>query len=196
MSAAFFVIGRVVGLMFWLLLGADLLDARRAARRGDLQEDRRRRPGVIDSSRLQALSSRRYDIDSAAWPIRQARRIQRSPPRRPHLPAVRRLSRARASSRTTASTPRRSAIPKRSGRGLPASSSGRGRGTACSTGSRRTRSGSSAGQLNASVNCVDRHVARAAPQQGGDHLGRRAGRSPHAHLLRPLPRGLDSSPMS
>ena len=46
------------------------------------------------------------------------------------------------------------------------------------------------GKLNASVNCVDRHVARAAPQQGGDHLGGRAGRSPHADLLRSLPRGL------
>ena len=31
---------------------------------------------------------------------------------------------------------------------------------------------------------------RRAAQQGGDHLGRRAGRSPHAHLLRPLPRSL------
>ena len=32
--------------------------------------------------------------------------------------------------------------------------------------------------------------ATAAPQQGRDHLGRRAGRSPHADLLRSLPRGL------
>ncbi len=49
------------------------------------------------------------------------------------------------------------------------------------------------GKLNASVNCVDRHLARRAPQQGRDHLGRRAGRPPHAHLLRPLPRGAASS---
>ena len=32
------------------------------------------------------------------------------------------------------------------------------RGRRCSSGSRRTRSGSSAAQLNASVNCLDRHV--------------------------------------
>ena len=32
-----------------------------------------------------------------------------------------------------------------------------------------------------------------APQQGGDHLGRRARRPPHAHLLRSLPRRERSS---
>ena len=52
--------------------------------------------------------------------------------------------RARATSATKASTPRPSAIPRRSGRGSPASSNGRAPGTRCSTGSRRTRSGSSA----------------------------------------------------
>ena len=46
------------------------------------------------------------------------------------------------------------------------------------------------GKLNASVNCVDRHVRGRAAQQGGDHLGRRAGRPPHADLLRSLSRGL------
>ena len=46
------------------------------------------------------------------------------------------------------------------------------------------------GKLNVSVNCLDRHVRGAAPQQGRAHLGRRAGRSPHADLLRSLPRGL------
>ena len=45
------------------------------------------------------------------------------------------------------------------------------------------------GKLNVSVNCVDRHVRTAAPQQGGAHLGGRARRSPHAHLLGPLRRG-------
>ena len=52
------------------------------------------------------------------------------------------------------------------------------------------------GKLNVSVNCLDRHVRGAAPQQGRDHLGRRARRSPHADLLRSLPPGLASSPTS
>ena len=45
------------------------------------------------------------------------------------------------------------------------------------------------GTLNASVNCVDRHVRDRATQQGGAHLGRRAGRSPDADVLRPVPPG-------
>ena len=35
------------------------------------------------------------------------------------------------------------------------------------------------GKLNVSENCLDRHLARAAPQQGGHHLGRRTGRQTH-----------------
>ena len=46
------------------------------------------------------------------------------------------------------------------------------------------------GQLNVAVNCLDRHVRGAAPQQGRHHLGGRAGRSPHADLLRALSRSL------
>ena len=39
------------------------------------------------------------------------------------------------------------------------------------------------GELNVSANCLDRHLTGPAPQQGRDHLGRRAGRPPGAHLL-------------
>ena len=39
------------------------------------------------------------------------------------------------------------------------------------------------------VNCLDRHLAGAAPQQGRAHLGGRAGRPADADLPRPLPRG-------
>ena len=46
------------------------------------------------------------------------------------------------------------------------------------------------GKLNASVNCLDRHVRGRAPQQGRAHLGRRARRPPHADLLRSVPPGL------
>ena len=46
------------------------------------------------------------------------------------------------------------------------------------------------GQLNVAVNCLDRHVRGAAPQQGRDHLGRRARRSPHADLLRAVSRSV------
>ena len=77
-----------------------------------------------------------------------------------------------------------------SGRSSPASSNGRARGTRCSTGSRRMRSGSSAAQLNASVNCLDRHVRGPRRNKAAHHLGRRARRSPHADLLRSLSRGL------
>ena len=59
----------------------------------------------------------------------------------------------------------------------------------CSTGSRRTRKWFVGGKLNVSVNCLDRHIATARAQQGGAHLGRRAGRPAHAHLLGPLRRG-------
>ena len=62
--------------------------------------------------------------------------------------------------------------------------------TRCSTGSRPHAKWFVGGKLNASVNCLDRHVRTAAPQQGGAHLGRRAGRPPDAHLLRSPPRGL------
>ena len=82
---------------------------------------------------------------------------------------------------------------KRSGSllGLPLrpSSSGSRRGRRCSSGSRRTRSGSSAARSTRSVNCVDRHVRGPRAQQGGAHLGRRAGRPPHADLLRSLSPG-------
>ena len=47
------------------------------------------------------------------------------------------------------------------------------------------------GKLNVSVNCLDRHVARPAPQQGRDHLGRRARRSADADLFRSASAGLD-----
>ena len=45
------------------------------------------------------------------------------------------------------------------------------------------------GTLNASYNCVDRHMPDLAAQQGRDHLGGRARRHARAHLPRPLPRG-------
>ena len=38
------------------------------------------------------------------------------------------------------------------------------------------------GQINLSYNCLDRHVADLAQEQGRHHLGRRARRSPHPHL--------------
>ena len=62
---------------------------------------------------------------------------------------------ARATSRCT---PKPNAIPKRSGRDLPRSWNGPGVGTRCSTGSRHTRSGSSAARSTRSVNCLDRHL--------------------------------------
>ena len=46
-----------------------------------------------------------------------------------------------------------------------------------------TPSGSSGGQLNVAANCLDRHLKGAAPQQGRDHLGGRAGRPPDPDLL-------------
>ena len=38
------------------------------------------------------------------------------------------------------------------------------------------------GKINLSYNCLDRHVANLAQEQGCHYLGERAGRSPHAHL--------------
>ena len=52
-------------------------------------------------------------------------------------------------------------IPKRSGPGSRASSSGCGRGTPSSSGTRRTRRWFVGGKLNASANCLDRHVRTA-----------------------------------
>ena len=45
------------------------------------------------------------------------------------------------------------------------------------------------GKINASYNCVDRHVKKRPAQQGGDHLGGRTWRTPYIDLLGPLPRG-------
>ena len=63
------------------------------------------------------------------------------------------------------------------------------RGRACSSGTPPYAKWFVGGKLNASVNCLDRHVRGRAPQQGRDHLGRRARRSPHADLLGSLPPG-------
>ena len=106
------------------------------------------------------------------------------------LPPLARTCAPAPMSATSRSTSGPRATPRRSGRRSPRSSSGRAVDTVLDWQPPVRASGSSAAQLNASVNCVDRHVRRAAPQQGGDHLGRRAGRSPHADLLRPVPRGL------
>ncbi len=46
------------------------------------------------------------------------------------------------------------------------------------------------GTLNASVNCLDRHVRWLAPQQGRVHLGRGARRLAHHHVLGAVPRRL------
>ena len=46
------------------------------------------------------------------------------------------------------------------------------------------------GKLNASDNCLDRHLDGPAPQQGGHHLGGRARRQPRADLPGLAPRGL------
>ena len=45
------------------------------------------------------------------------------------------------------------------------------------------------GKLNASYNCLDRHVQFRAEEQGGDHLGRRARRRARADLPRRVARG-------
>ena len=79
-------------------------------------------------------------------------------------------------------------IPRPSGPASPASSSGspRSRGPRVELAGRevvRRRPAERLGQLRRSAR------ADGAAQQGRDHLGRRAGRSPHAHLLRSLPRG-------
>ncbi len=46
------------------------------------------------------------------------------------------------------------------------------------------------GTTNLAYNCLDRHLDHLAPQQGGDHLGGRAGRRARAHLRRAAPRGV------
>ena len=46
------------------------------------------------------------------------------------------------------------------------------------------------GKLNVAYNCLDRHLAGAAPQQGRHHLRGRAGRHARPDLLGPAPRGL------
>ena len=69
------------------------------------------------------------------------------------------VHRRRPRRRPPTSTPRPTPTPRRSGPGRPASSStGSSRGTPSSSGTCRSRSGSSAGKLNASYNCLDRHV--------------------------------------
>ena len=68
------------------------------------------------------------------------------------------------------------------------------RGARCSSGSRRTPSGSSAASSTSSANCLDRHLRGPAAQQGGHHLGRRAGRPPGPHLLGPGPGGAPRAP--
>ena len=85
-------------------------------------------------------------------------RDRRSPSRRPHVSAAAGLPRAARSSATRASTPRPRAIPKRSGQALPASSSGRGRGTTVLDWQPPHAKWFVGGTLNASVNCLDRHV--------------------------------------
>ena len=50
------------------------------------------------------------------------------------------------------------------------------------------------GKLNASYNCVDRHMPDLAPQQSRHHLGGRAGRHARADLSRSVPRGQPASP--
>ena len=64
-------------------------------------------------------------------------------------------------------------------------------GTRCSTGSRRSRSGSSAGELNASYNCVDRHCDGPTKNKAALDLGGRAGRPPGPALSGPAARGLE-----
>ena len=119
----------------------------------------------------------------------QDRRIQRSAPRRPHLSALPAFARAR-SSQTTASTPKPNAIRRRSGRGSPASSSGRTPWTTVLDWQPPHAKWFVGGTLNASVNCLDRHVRGPRRNKAAHHLGRRARRPPHAHLLRSLSRGL------
>ncbi len=116
--------------------------------------------------------------------------ILRSPPRGPHASSRRPRSRRTRSSATSASTPTPSATPRRSGPASRASWNGRARGTRVLDWQPPHAKWFVGGQLNVSVNCLDRHVRDRAPQQGRAHLGRRARRPPHAHLLRPLPRGL------
>ena len=139
---------------------------RRERRRGDADRAlprvpavRRRRPTPISSravrARLAALGG--LDLDVAQSPrayrrdVRfrhgrsEACRDRRSPSRRPHLlPAAEHFARGRSC--RDEQHLRRGRARSRSvlGEVSPASSSGRGRGTRCSTGSRRTRSGSSA----------------------------------------------------
>ena len=110
--------------------------------------------------------------------------------------AVRQRSARRPSSATKASTRAPSAIPRRSGPASPSELEWFTPWTQVLEWKPPHAKWFVGGKLNASVNCLDRHVRGAAPQQGGDHLGRRAGRSPHADLLRSLPRRSASSPTS
>ena len=81
--------------------------------------------------------------------------------------------------------------PTASGPSRPSGSSpGSSRGTRCSTGRSRIAKWFVGGQINASYNCLDRHLDGAAQEQGRHHLGRRAGRHAHPHLSGPAPRGL------
>ena len=66
---------------------------------------------------------------------------------------------AQANVRDQRSISARTMIPRASGRRRPTGSTGSSAGTKCWSGTRPGRSGSSAGQLNASYNCVDRHIA-------------------------------------
>ena len=75
------------------------------------------------------------------------------------------------------------------GRAARASSSGSSRGTQVLEWKPPHAQWFVGGKLNASVNCLDRHVRSAAPQQGRAHLGRGARRPPHADLLGPLSPG-------
>jgi hypothetical protein len=68
------------------------------------------------------------------------------------------ILRRRPSRATPTSTPKPSVTPKRFGPGSPGSSSGRVRGTASSIGGRRTPKWFVGGRINASVNCLDRHI--------------------------------------
>ena len=81
-------------------------------------------------------------------------------------------------------------IRKASGASRPSRCTGSSAGTRCSIWNEPHAQWFVGGKINASYNCLDRHLAGRPQEQGRHHLGRRAGRQPRAALPGPAPRGL------
>ena len=124
---------------------------------------------------------RRALIKWAGYGRREVPPDRRAPPGEPPLRSAAGVSSRPLTRATRRSTTRPRAIPRRSGRGLPPSSSGARRGRRCSTGSRRTPSGSSAASsTRASTAWIGTSAAGAAtrPRSSGKASPAIGARSP------------------